>query len=230
MVLLLNNTTLQQINFSKVQTPQVLSMSFQTLVVPLCQAQCSTSAQLAFCSIWFIILHIISCFSACHNNLCQPMSSTVTCSVLSFHRLSTFVFELTVGQTGGERWWKIALKDKHLGVCQPANGPCVYSAANWTAARPSYSLLPQHMWGQYIEVCIWYMTNEMESRSRGAGSAKLNEVRGAESGVRGGRVAESFLCQTILLEELCFLLFAFKIVVQNNIKYVHNTTNRNVPL
>lgn len=40
----------------------------------------------------------------------------------------------SAGAKGG-RW--IALKDKHLGVCQPANGPCDYSAEDWTAASAS---------------------------------------------------------------------------------------------
>lgn len=50
-------------------------------------------------------------------------------------------FSLCVWEVRGQLEWRegggIALKDKHLGVYQPANGPCVYSAEDWTAAGAS---------------------------------------------------------------------------------------------
>lgn len=87
-------------------------------------------------------------------------------------------------------------------------------------------LLPQHMWGQCIEVWIWYMTNEVVLHSGGAGTAELDEVRTVESGLSGGFVALCF-CQGLSLSSHCVWGIVFVHICQKKTwQTTHNTDTR----
>lgn len=134
---------------------------------------------------------------SCHLSfLRQPRQITVTCAVSSACRLFPFAFEREGGQLeqreGGGLPWK-------TNISVPANlqmAPVFIQLR--IGQQPEHHcgrlLLPRHMWGQYVEICVWYMTNEMVLNSGGAGKAWLDDVQPVWLRVRGGTGAPWF-CQ-----------------------------------
>lgn len=69
-------------------------------------------------------------------------------------------------------------------------------------------LLPQHMRGQFVQICVWYMTNETVLNSGEAGKAWLDEVQPVWWRVRGGTGAPC-LCQDPSSSKHCVRGIAF---------------------
>lgn len=158
------------------------------------------------------VLHQSSFFSVLR--FCLPVTAAyissveiiVTCSVVSSCQFFTFVFEERRGEGGEVNWrekWKEDCLERQTSLCLPTcKWPLCLFSWELDSSQHIRLLLPRHMWGQCIEVCIWYMTNEMVLHSRGAATAELDEVRAVESGLRAGLVVPCF-CQELPLSNHC---------------------------
>lgn len=100
---------------------------------------CHTSP-LTFCMLALLQLKMLTLATAwmLQSHSCkilsQPQQQNLDHSNFS-KPLLHFAFERKGVSWSKGRW--TALKDKHLSVCQPANGPYVYSAEDWREARTS---------------------------------------------------------------------------------------------
>lgn len=141
------------------------------------------------------VWHLLSsCTNSCHPSYSQQLCSTwdqselCACELLLLPFLFTFAFERE-----GVSWSKgreVDRLERQTSQCLPTcKWPlCLFSWGldNSQSITVAGSFFPQHMWGQYVEVCVWYMTNEMVLNSGDAGKAWLNEVQPVWLRVTGG--------------------------------------------